>query len=152
MTARVAAEGGFGIVEAVMATGITAVGVLSVAALMMVGTQMQASSRMGSTAWAVATAEMERIRLLAPTQAERADGGSLTANVADHWRTVPIDRDFPARGVVTVRWEIADKPDACAPVGGIAGALLECAKDIRLIAITPNQHAIQARIDGVLFR
>ena len=51
-----------------------------------------------------------------------------------------------------IRWVIANKPNACAPIGGVPGAPTECAKDIQLIAITPDAHAIQARIDSVLFR
>jgi Tfp pilus assembly protein PilV len=136
-------ETGFGLVEAMIATFITAVGVLSVAGLFMVGARMQASARMGSTAWAVATAEIERIRTLAPTAAERADGGSLTADQANHWAT---------RGLLRVRWVITNKGTLCAPIGGIAGAAAECAKDVQVIAITPDDHAIRARIDSVLFR
>jgi len=136
-------DSGFGLVEAMIATMITTVGVLSVAGLFLVGARMQASATAGSTAWAVGTAEIERIRTLAPTAAERADGGSLTANVANH---------FAIRGLLTVRWVIANKPGACAPIGGVPGAAAECAKDVQLVAISPNQHAIQARIDSVLFR
>jgi Tfp pilus assembly protein PilV len=136
-------ESGFGLVEALVATFITAVGVLSVAGLFLVGIRMQAIATAGSTAWAVATAEVERIRTLAPTAAERLDGGSLTAPEANHWAQ---------RGRLTVRWRIANKPDACAPIGGVPGAPVECAKDLQLIAITPDAQAIQARIDSVLFR
>jgi len=136
-------ERGFGLVEAMVATMVTTVGVLSVATLFLVGTRMQASATSGSTAWAVATAEIERVRTLAPTAAERLDGGSLTASVQDHWAQ---------RGRLIVRWRIINKPTACAPIGGVAGAAMECAKDIQLIAITPDAQAIQARIDSVLFR
>ena len=136
-------DSGFGLVEALVATFITAVGVLSVAGLFLVGIRMQAIARAGSTAWAVATAEVERIRTLAPTAAERLDGGSLTAPAVDHWAQ---------RGRLTVRWRIANKPDACAPIGGVPGAPVECAKDLQLIAISPDAQAIQARIDSVLFR
>ena len=136
-------DSGFGLVEALVATFITAVGVLSVAGLFLVGIRMQAIARAGSTAWAVATAEVERIRTLAPTAAERLDGGSLTAPEVDHWAQ---------RGRLTVRWRIANKPDACAPIGGVPGAPVECAKDLQLIAISPDAQAIQARIDSVLFR
>jgi Tfp pilus assembly protein PilV len=139
----IGSESGFGLVEALVATFITAIGVLSVAGLFLVGVRMQASATAGSTAWAVATAEMERIRTLAPTAAERSDGGSLTTSDENHSAT---------RGRLTVRWRIQNKADACAPIGGVPGALTECAKDIQIIAITPNAQAIQARIDSVLFR
>jgi hypothetical protein len=91
----------------------------------------------------VATAELERIRTLAPTAAERMDGGSLTGPEPNH---------TAQRGRLTVRWRIENKPGVCAPIGGVPGAPAECAKDIQLIAISPNAHAIQARIDSVLFR
>jgi Tfp pilus assembly protein PilV len=136
-------DSGFGLVEALVATFITAVGVLSVAGLFLVGIRMQAIATAGSTAWAVATAEVERIRTLAPTAAERLDGGSLTVPEANHWAQ---------RGRLTVRWRIANKADACAPIGGVPGAPVECAKDLQLIAISPDAQAIQARIDSVLFR
>ena len=136
-------ESGFGLVEALVATFITAIGVLSVAGLFLVGVRMQSSASAGSTAWAVATAEVERIRTLAPTAAERLDGGDLTTPQQNHWAQ---------RGRLIVRWRIANKPNACAPVGGVAGAATECAKDLQLIAITPDAQAIQARIDSVLFR
>ena len=136
-------DSGFGLVEALVATFITAVGVLSVAGLFLVGVRMQASATAGSTAWAVATAEVERIRTLAPTAAERLDGGSLTAPEQDHWAQ---------RGRLIVRWRIANKPDACAPIGGVPGAPTECAKDLQLVAIPSDRQAIQARIDSVLFR
>lgn len=136
-------DSGFGLVEALVATFITAIGVLSVAGLFLVGIRMQAIATAGSTAWAVATAEVERIRTLAPTAAERLDGGSLTVPESNHWAQ---------RGRLIVRWRIANKADACAPIGGVPGAPVECAKDLQLIAISPDAQAIQARIDSVLFR
>jgi Tfp pilus assembly protein PilV len=136
-------ESGFGLVEALVATVITAIGVLSVAVLMMVGARLQQNSRAGSNSWALVTAEIERIRTLAPTNAQRADGGSLTANVANH---------SAMRGTTTLRWVITNKPTACAPVGGVAGAPIECAKDISVVAITNNSLAIRAQVDSVLFR
>jgi Tfp pilus assembly protein PilV len=137
-------ESGVGLVEALIATFITAVGVLSVAGLFLVGVRMQANATAGSTAWAVATAELERIRTLAPTAAERIDGGTLTG--------VPEANHWAQRGRLMVRWRIENKANACAPIGGVPGAPTECAKNIQLIAISPNAHAIQARIDSVLFR
>ena len=136
-------ESGFGLVEALIATVITAIGVLSVAVLMMVGARLQQNARAGSNSWALVTAEIERIRTLAPTNPQRADGGSLTNNVVNH---------SAMRGTTTLRWVITDKPDACAPVGGVQGAPLECAKNISVVAITPNTQAIRAQVDSVLFR
>jgi hypothetical protein len=137
-------ESGFGLVEALIATFITAVGVLSVAVLMMVGARLQQNSRAGSNSWALVTAEIERIRTLAPTSLQRADGGSLdNSNDLNH---------SAIRGGTILRWRITNKADACAPVGGVEGAPLECAKNISVIAITPNTLAIRAQVDSVLFR
>ena len=143
-------ESGFGLVEALIATVITAIGVLSVAVLMMVGARLQQNSRAGSNSWALVTAEIERIRTLAPTNPQRANGGSLGANVLNH---------SAMRGTTTLRWVITDKldpgtglPALCAPVGGVEGAPLECARNISVVAITPNSQAIRAQVDSVLFR
>lgn len=148
-TVRMSDERGTGLVEALVATVLTAVGVLSVAALMGLGAKMQGSARMGSTAWAVATAEIERLRTLAPTDPQRMDGGSLTADVTPG---AAGSEHFANRGLLHVRWRVENKGTACAPVGGIAGAPVECAKNLMVIAITPNGQALQARIDTVLFR
>lgn len=136
-------ESGFGLVEALIATVITAIGVLSVAVLMMVGARLQQNSRAGSNSWALVTAEIERIRTLAPTNPQRANGGSLGANTLNH---------SAMRGTTRLRWVITNKPDTCAPVGGVQGAPMECAKNISVVAITPNSQAIRAQVDSVLFR
>jgi Tfp pilus assembly protein PilV len=136
-------ERGFGIVEAVTATLITMAGVLSVAALFMVGSRMQSAATNSSSAVGLAAAELERIRMLAPSAAERANGGELASNQPNHWAT---------RGRTTVRWQITQKNTLCAPIGGVPGAALECARDIVVVAISPNGHAIRARLTGVLWR
>jgi hypothetical protein len=144
-------ERGFGLVEAMIATLVTAVGVLSVAALMGLGARMQYNAKTGSAAVGLATWELERIRTLVPTAPERLDGGSLTANVANHWIM---------RGTTRLRWTIANRenpaapgvPALCAPQGGVPGAALECAKDIVVVAITPNEQDVPPRITSILFR
>jgi len=136
-------ESGFGLVEASVATLLTMVGVLSVATLFMVGSRMQAAATNSSSSVSLAAAELERIRMLAPSAAERANGGDLTSNTANHFRM---------RGAVTVRWQITAKNTLCAPIGGVPGAALECARDIVVVAISPNGHAIRARLAGVLWR
>lgn len=136
-------ESGFGITEAVVATLITMTGVLSVAALFMVGTRMQSAATNSSSAVGLATAELERIRLLAPSAAEREDGGELTSDEDDH---------FIKRGQTTIRWKITEKDTLCAPIGGVPGADLECARDIAVVAISPNGHAINAQLTGILWR
>jgi Tfp pilus assembly protein PilV len=136
-------ESGFGIAEAAVATLITMAGVLSVAGLFLVGTRMQSAATNSSGAVGLATAELERVRLLAPTAAEREDGGELTSDEPDH---------FATRGQTTVRWKITEKEDLCAPIGGVPGAALECAREIVVVAISPNSHAISAKLTGILWR
>jgi hypothetical protein len=136
-------ESGFGLVEAAIATFITLIGVLSVATLFMAGARMQHNAVSGSAAVGLVTAELERIRNLASTAAEREDGGSLTADVDDH---------VVVRGTTRIRWQIVDKPTLCAPIGGVPGAALECAKDISVQAFSDNDQAISPTIVSVLFR
>jgi Tfp pilus assembly protein PilV len=136
-------ENGFGLIEAVTSTLITMVGVLSVAALFMVGSRMQSAATSSSGAVGLAAAELERIRTLATSAAERSNGGDLTANVQNH---------FATRGRTTLRWQITQKDTLCAPIGGVPGAAIECAKDIVVVAISPNGHAIRAQLTGILWR
>jgi hypothetical protein len=134
---------GFGLVEAVFSTLITAVGVLSVAALFMVGTRMQQNARNSSAAIMLVAAELERIRTMPTTSLERADGGELDEDFPDH---------FVVRNGTTIRWRITDKPDLCAPIGGVPGGVLECAKDIEVIGISPNGQSIRPQYNSVLWR
>jgi hypothetical protein len=136
-------EHGFGLIEALVATFVTAVGVLSVAALFIAGAKMQLNARNGSAAVGLATWELERLRALLPTAAERLDGGDLDADEDDHWIM---------RGTTRLRWQITNKPEACAPAGGVPGAAMECAKDIVVVAITPNEQDVPPRVTGILFR
>lgn len=136
-------ESGFGIAEAAVATLITMTGVLSVAALFMIGARMTSSATNSSSAIGLATAEFERIRMLAPSAPERQNGGDVTQNLANHWAQ---------RGETTIRWRITQKDTLCAPIGGVPGAALECARDIVVVAITPDGHAIRAQLAGILWR
>lgn len=136
-------DNGFGLVEALTATLITMTGVLSVAGLFMIGARMQSAATNSSGAVGLAAAEFERIRTLATTAPERANGGALTSNVASH---------FAMRGTTTLRWTITPKNTLCAPIGGVPGAATECAKDLVVVAISPNSHAIRAQLTGILWR
>lgn len=136
-------DSGFGLVEAAVATLITMAGVLSVATLFMVGSRMQSTATHSSGSVSLAAAELERIRMLAPSAAERANGGDLTSNQPNH---------FAIRGKTTVRWQITQKNTLCSPIGGVPGATPECARDIVVVAISPNGHAIRARLAGILWR
>jgi hypothetical protein len=155
-------ERGFGLVEATVATFITAIGVLSVAGLFLFGARMQFNSRTGSAAVGLATWELERIRNLVPTAPERLNGGSLTANVPNYFvrRGQGCDPVNQPQFCTTLRWQISDVqapgapgvPAVCAPAGGIAGAPSECAKNIVVVAITPNQNDVSPRVTSILFR
>jgi hypothetical protein len=88
-------------------------------------------------------AEVERLRMMPPSQPERANGGSLTANVADH---------FVVRGTTTLRWTIADGP-TCGPNQWLgAAAPVECTKIITVVGIGQNNRAMTPRIVSQLWR
>ena len=143
-------ESGFGLVEALIATVITAIGVLSVAVLMMVGARLQQNSRDGSNSWALVTAEIERISYARPDQSaarQRRLPRRQCPQPLGHARhdQSPVGHHRqagPGTGL----------PALCAPVGGVEGAPLECARNISVVAITPNSQAIRAQVDSVLFR
>lgn len=92
---------GSSLVEAIISTGVMAFGALGVSILFVHGPRMQALARDGSTANGLAVARLEQLRILPPTAAERADGGSLTSDVANH---------FATSGLFRIRWVIADGP------------------------------------------
>lgn len=119
-------DAGFTLIESVMSLAIIATGTLGVATLMVLGTTMQLSARQNTQAMQMAVAELERIRQLPTAALERTNGGSLTANVANH---------FVVRNDVTVRWRIANGP-ACGPAvwAGAAGTV-ECTRVITVVGI-----------------
>ena len=136
-------EAGFGLVEALVSTLITMVGVLAVVSLFLSGIRLQTSARDGAQCVNLATAELERLRMLPVGSPERADGGSLTADVAGH---------FAVRGNTTVRWVIRDGP-ACGPSQWAGPTFpVECTKDVSVAAMPRNQFAAAARLDGRLWR
>jgi Tfp pilus assembly protein PilV len=118
-------DAGFSTTEALISAAITAAGTLGVAGLFLMGTRMQSIARYGSGATGIATARLERLRMLPATALERGNGGSLTADVANHFSVV---------GSYRVRWVIADGP---------AGT-----KDIRVRAI----HSGVAEANGAMTR
>jgi len=136
-------EAGFTLVEALISTVITMVGVLAIATVFIYGIRLQSGASDGSRAMNLAVAELERLRMLPVSAAERADGGSLTANQADH---------FVIRNNITVRWTVADGR-ACGPSLWAGPTLpVECTKDVSIVALAPNTFAVQASIDGQLWR
>jgi Tfp pilus assembly protein PilV len=92
---------GFSTTEALISAAITAAGALGVAGLFLMGTRMQSIARYGSGATGLATERLERLRMLPATALQRQNGGSLTADIANH---------FSIQGTYRVRWVIADGP------------------------------------------
>jgi prepilin-type N-terminal cleavage/methylation domain-containing protein len=77
-------EKGFSLIECLVAMVITTIGLLAVAGLIGVGIRLQTESRDATAATAFARAKIEQLENFAPTAAERAAGGSITANVANY--------------------------------------------------------------------
>jgi hypothetical protein len=94
-------DAGTSLTEAIVSTGVLAAGSLALGVLFVHGPRMQIQARNGSTATGLAVARLERLRMLPPTHAERLDGGSLTADVANH---------SAVSGQFAVRWVIGDGP------------------------------------------
>jgi Tfp pilus assembly protein PilV len=94
-------EGGFSIVELLIAMLVTVTCLLGVALMMMYGTRLAAASREATLASAFARSELERIRLLPRSAPERQTGGQLGSDVPDH---------FATRGRYTGRWQVAPGP------------------------------------------
>lgn len=138
-----AKEAGFGLPEALVATFITAVGVLGVATLIALGARMQLNSRDATNMTSLALARLERLRMLPGNSPERANGGSLTANVANY---------FTVMQGSTVRWQVQDGP-ACGPVtwSGTT-AVTECSKQVVIVAIPTNSQSATARLEVLLWR
>jgi hypothetical protein len=93
---------GAGLVEALIAMTITTIVILGLAGLVLSGVRLQQVARLTTTATAFAIAQVERLRVLPSTAPERQIGGSLTADVADHFSS-------PEEGV-TLRWVVANGP------------------------------------------
>ena len=101
---------GFTLVESMMAMLVFVAGSMSLIPLLVWGITLQANSRNASRAHSLARAQIEEFRAMPTTDAELAVGGSLTADVADHF-------DQPAGTPFTRRWVVA----AGAP-GSVRGA------------------------------
>lgn len=102
---RRTSQSGFSLVEVMVALIVTTVGTLSVATLMAYGTRLQVTSRDTTAAAGVARQQMERLRMLPPLAAERSLGGSLTADVANHFRLVAT-----TNGQLRCRWLVTTGP------------------------------------------
>jgi prepilin-type N-terminal cleavage/methylation domain-containing protein len=136
-------QDGFSLAEMLVATAVGAFGLVAVAAMIGYGIQLQGNARGASVGVNLAVAEFERLRTLPTASVERANGGSLTANVANHWAL---------RGQTTLRWVVADGP-ACGPSPSAGpGAPATCSKDITVSAFPPNALSARATVRGLLWR
>lgn len=136
-------QSGFSLAETLVATAIAAFGLSGVAAMIGLGVQLQSNARSSTLGVNLAVAELERLRALPRTSPERADGGSVTANLTAH---------FAVRGQTTVRWVVANGP-ACGPAAWAGPtAPTECAKTITVVAQPQNALAAPTRIAGMLWR
>jgi Tfp pilus assembly protein PilV len=136
-------DAGFSLIESVISVAVVASGVLGVATLFIMGTGLQLNARDSTVAINLVVAEVERLRMLPPSNVQRANGGSLTTNGANH---------FAVRGTTTLRWTVADGP-ACGPVQWAgAGAPVECTKVVTIVGIGQNNRAMTPRIVTQLWR
>lgn len=136
-------QDGFSLAEMLVATAIGAFGLAGVGALIGYGIQLQGNARASTLGVNLAVAEIERLRALPTAAPERANGGSLTANAANH---------FAIRGQTTLRWVIADGP-ACGPsVTGGPAAPVTCSKAVTVSAFPPTALAARTTVRGLLWR
>ncbi len=121
-------QSGFSLVELMVAMVVTVVGVMAVSLLILYGIRLQSFSRDATIANAFAKAKMEQLRVTDPAGPQRSLGGSLTANVANHFDTPPgtilfIRRWVVAAGpagtqdiIVTVVWSNPNSRDPLPPI------------------------------------
>jgi prepilin-type N-terminal cleavage/methylation domain-containing protein len=97
------AERGFTLVEVLICTLILTTGMLAIAGLLGVSTQMQIGAREAARSMRLAQEKVDQLmKMDFDTADEIAVGGSLTENSADHFEQ-PL-------GGITVRWAVADGP------------------------------------------
>ena len=94
---------GFTLVEVLVAMVIFVFGMVAVATLMIEGTRLQSFSQNSTNGSALVKARIERLELLDDSDPERAVGGSLTADLADHF-------ELPTGSAFVVRWTVAAGP------------------------------------------
>jgi Tfp pilus assembly protein PilV len=94
-------DAGFSLTEAVISSAVMTLGALGVASMFLYGTRMQSTARYASTATALANTQLERLRVLPPSAAERQVGGDLTEDRQDH---------FATNGTYRLRWVVANGP------------------------------------------
>ena len=99
----VAGERGFTLIEVMICTLILATGMLAIAGLLGVSTQMQIGAREAARSMRLAQEKVDQLmKLDFDTDESIAVGGSLTEDSEDHF-------EQPLSGI-TVRWAVADGP------------------------------------------
>ena len=99
-------EGGFTLVEVMICTLVLAIGMLGVASLLAVTTQMHVGAREAARSTRVAQDKIDELmKLDFDDDAEVAVGGSLEENEDDHFEEDPGGQDC-----ITVRWTVAAGP------------------------------------------
>lgn len=102
---RLTADAGFTLVEVLISTLVLTIGLIGIAALLAVTTQMHLAAREAARSTRLAQAKVDELmKLDFDTDPEVAVGGNLNANADDHSET-PL-------GGVTLRWLVADGPTA----------------------------------------
>lgn len=103
---RPTSDGGFTLIEVLISTLVLTIGLVAIAALLAVTTQMQIGAREAARSSRLAQDKVDELmKLNFTTDAKVAVGGSLTADVADHSETLPS----PLTGI-TLRWLVAAGP------------------------------------------
>ena len=97
---------GFTLIELLISTVVAVTGLVAIALLIGYGTQMQVSSRDTNMASALAREKMEQLRIVDPSDPQRALGGDLSSNVANHFDTV----SSTSGTTFTRRWTVALDP------------------------------------------
>lgn len=122
-------DDGLGLIEVLVAMGIFVVAIVGASTMIVYAMRLQGQSTNLTNTRAVATRQIEELRVLHITNPQRAVGGSLTANVADHFTT--------ATAGFVIRWQI---------VVGPAGT-----KDITVRVIPTNPRFRPIDVTGMLW-
>ena len=103
MNSSVKGQRGFTLVEVLICTLILTTGMLAIAGLLGVSTQMQIGAREAARSMRLAQEKVDQLmKMDFDTAEEVAVGGSLTENSENHFEE-PL-------GGITVRWAVADGP------------------------------------------